>query len=325
MKNFGKVNSPPRVAGFTLIELLVVIAIIAILAAMLLPVLTAAKVRAQCIVCTGHFSQLQKACVMYNGDSRDLFPPNPDSVSTVKGYNWVGGSESGCPPPTTGNNAEAGDSTYLTDPTWDLLAPYIGWKTGTIVIGLNSVFKCPADPRTTIPPAGAPAGTPASVPVVRSISCNQGVGTIVSGWTSGDPSNGGGIPSVAVYGPWLTGSHSESYSQYATFGKTSDFKVASPSEIWVYVDEDPYSINDAAMAVSAEESFIDWPSQMHKCACGFSFADGHAEMHKWLTTGYPMVHNSDPGDQAANSGTLYRDWWWWAYHATRNKNTGVVP
>ena len=72
--------------GFTLIELLVVIAIIAILAAILLPVFTAAKRRAQTMRCLSNLRQLSSGFLMYCNDNSGRMP----FVGYGTGPNWCG-------------------------------------------------------------------------------------------------------------------------------------------------------------------------------------------------------------------------------------------
>src|SRR5437868_4332274 len=132
-KGMGKKAMAAARRGFTLIELLVVIAIIAILAAMLLPVLARAKERANAAFCMSNSKQLALAFHMYTGDFSELYPPNPDEPTIIPGYNWCAG-DAGV------GMAQEFDSSILKDPIKTLIAPYIG--------GQVKIFKCPSDRRT---------------------------------------------------------------------------------------------------------------------------------------------------------------------------------
>jgi len=113
--------------GFTLIELLVVIAIIAILAAMLLPVLSKAKAHAYAIQCMNNTKQLTLAWKLYTDDYQGVFPPNEDGAGNVS---WVYGN--------LDYNASVDDTNtlYLTLPQFAKLGPYTKSP---------GIYKCPAD------------------------------------------------------------------------------------------------------------------------------------------------------------------------------------
>ena len=123
-------NIERRREGFTLIELLVVIAIIAILAAVLLPVLSKAKLKAQGIYCINNLKQLQLAIIMYTSDNQEKFPENPGAGTSLQ--SWVAGVMSW--DNVIQPNLENTNVSLLTQGD---IGPYVSQCPG--------VFKCPAD------------------------------------------------------------------------------------------------------------------------------------------------------------------------------------
>jgi prepilin-type N-terminal cleavage/methylation domain-containing protein/prepilin-type processing-associated H-X9-DG protein len=302
--------------GFTLIELLVVIAIISILAAMLLPVLSKAKAKAQGIVCVNNNKQIATAFVSYSGDFRELYPPNPDDGTELPGYCWCDGNVQGGLPTTIPQGPDTYNPDIIRDASKCLISPYLGQN--------QPVFTCPSDPRHGTYDGTSFGMLGQNVPAARSCSMNQGVGTIDQGFAGG--SGHSGIPNQPSNGPWLTGSHGANThdNPWATYGRTTDFaKGSSPSMIFVTTDESMWSINDAGLAVcAATPRFIDYPASYHNRGAGMSFCDGHAELHHWI--GGAIVLRGPPGPQPSSAQDI-QDWVWLADHATINMITGLAP
>lgn len=294
----GSINLVSRRA-FTLVELLVVIAIIGILAALLLPALSKAKQKAQGSLCLNNGKQMMTAMLAYTSDNHELFPPNPDDGNTLAGYNWCSG-QAGIGGP------QEFDPDVIKDPARSMLINFLS--------GNVNLFRCPADRRQGVYQGTDPSLIGQTVPAARTFSMSQAVGTVDPGYTTGYGSPHSGTPNLPVSGPWLTGAYcgNQHNNPWATYGKTTDLTGApGPSGIWVLVDEDANGLNDAAFAFQmVNPVWQDAPGSYHNGACGFAFADGHSEIHKWL---------SKPVAQEDANET---DWTWMQQRTSAKIGTG---
>jgi prepilin-type N-terminal cleavage/methylation domain-containing protein len=279
--------------GFTLIELLVVIAIIAILAGILMPVLAAAKARALQAECINNTKELGMGWQLYANDNQDYMVPNSPYNNNAK-TSWCpnGGDPGGQMDWGTG---KGNTNVALFDQT--ILAPYMS--------GQLDVYRCPAD--------NWPSQNGFRI---RDYSMQGQVGNLYCKQTTLNQ-NPDGIPYIK-----LTDLHSS----------------PGPSDIIVFLEEHPNSLLNAVPdgylevdTSTSDHQFPDVPGSNHHWGAGMSFADGHSEMHNWLTPALKVPVTSCISDPAApkilsdiNAGSAQNyDWYWFTTHCSAvNPNPG---
>jgi prepilin-type N-terminal cleavage/methylation domain-containing protein len=270
--------------AFTLIELLVVIAIIAILAAILLPVLTRAREQGEATQCLNNARQLMIAWIMYYGDNSDTFVP-PGQWVTQK-EDWSNASYNFDPTLLVGPQSVPSQV--------PLLGPYIKNP---------RVFKCAADHFQ------APGQTAMRL---RSYSMNGGLGA------AGDTVQGTNPGNRLYYG---SGAGMKRGALRPADLKHPDMVFVMLDEQADSINDAQFQFDPGFPQGS--EKWRDLAASWHPgFGCCIAFADGHTEIHHWLErkgankTTYPVLMQTYGIGAGPWTGNLVisRDYEWFEDH-----------
>ncbi len=257
-----------NVRGFTLIELLVVIAIIAILAAMLLPALAAAKQKAYRAACTSNLRQWGLALTMYLDDANQIFPL-PKIASGTPGVSGYNENQPHWSDFVAFHAAGQGDSVW-----YNVLPPYVGgkplWQIASDTdnfVNSKKIFDCPT------------ASTQPSQFDATRVVFNYGM----------NPKGNTGLTGVG-YG--------------TNFSATS---VLHPSAFVFLADgrahstETPFYGSNPTNEIGVSHCWVLQVSSRHRAGANLNFADGHVAYFKYsYICSNAVTKAADPGNSDIN-------------------------
>jgi len=228
--------------AFTLIELLVVIAVITILAALLLPALALAKSETVRIKCVSNQRELMVAWSLYSGDNREALALNGGDASQTSPFAHLWVYGGNHGDPPTLTNVQ-----YLIGARYALLAN---------AQPSAALYKCPADvSKWFVSDSGK------KVSELRSYSMNSYMGA-----------SGANLIQPLMHEPG-----------YRVYMKNAQVAADSAANRFVFMDVNPASICTPGFGVDmTAETFIHYPSDLHRSRGVVAFADSHVETHKWL-------------------------------------------
>jgi prepilin-type processing-associated H-X9-DG protein/prepilin-type N-terminal cleavage/methylation domain-containing protein len=262
--------------AFTLIELLVVIAVVGTLAALLLPVLSAARKKAQIPVCLNNARQLQMAWAHFADDNNGELMGNTDLENflgrSMKG-NWIYGAIGFDPRDSTLEDSTS--LTRLVDPRYAQIGPYVQSA---------QVFKCPGDKSYFLKDGER-------FPRNRSYSMNEWIGN------------------------QMPNHYPSTYNTPVRIMRTRDSVRSEDFFVFIEEHEDGINDGQFRITQSqdgrfssASDSLISIPASRHNNGATISFADGHVELHRWedARTIYPVTRT--PALQKSVPNSKDADW-----------------
>jgi type II secretory pathway pseudopilin PulG len=256
-----------RNLAFGLTELLVVLALIGLLAAVELSLLSQSRTATHSLACLNNLKQIQLAWMQYANDNNDSLVANAGSAGPIPGVGLPWVASGDYDQP---NNPACTNVLYLVNPSYAALATYVRTP---------AVYRCPAD-RSSV--------------------------------TLGDKIH----PRSRSYtlNTWLGVSPFQLFSEPITPAtKLSEIRCPDPANRFAFMDTHPGWIYDVIFIppmpqrwTASSELFYSFPAAYHNGAACLSFADGHAEKHRWRDrrTTIPESIRTDDGayPQPSQSG-----------------------